>query len=260
MSTLNEHFASVTGNEALTVGERITSFFKELSLGIDSFSAKKLNGSIHQVSGGEVWKQLAAQNNYFGVSIKHIPAPVFFDARKLTFANYVEFVLRAIPLIKAVDEQADQIYRGLKTTAATGKIPLSVFRNAGVDEFTEDTVKMFDDNVVNTGVYTRALNELYPNFSSATKVFEEFNRTVRDLSYREPEVLAKRANAVIDVAGLLKRKIDSSDVTINAGDMEIINNGVNTLVRNVTMVGKMMALLSDLTRVLELQAVEAKKL
>lgn len=260
MSILKDQFASVTGNEALTVGERITSFFKELSLGIDSFNAKKLNGTIHQVSGGEIWKELASQNNYFAVSIKHIPAPVFFDGRKLTFGQYVEFVLRAIPLIKAVDEQADQIYRGLKTTAASGKVPLTVFRNSGFDEFTEDTIKMFDDNVSNTGVYTRALNEMYPNFSSATKVFEEFNSKVRALSPREPEVLAKRANAVIDIAGLLKRKIDTSDVVIDAGDMEVINNGVNTLVRNVTMVGKMLSLLSDLTRVLELQATEAKKL
>ena len=33
----------ITGNEALTVGERISSLYKEFSLGIDKFNAKHFN-------------------------------------------------------------------------------------------------------------------------------------------------------------------------------------------------------------------------
>jgi hypothetical protein len=62
----------ITGNEALTVGERISSLYKEFSLGIDKFNAKHFNKSIHTVkTDPSVW--LKSNKTYFDVSLQTFP-------------------------------------------------------------------------------------------------------------------------------------------------------------------------------------------
>lgn len=250
---------AIIGAEALTVGERLTSFFKELSLGIDSFNAKNFNKTIHTVTGEEVWKQLSAKNNYFDVSIKHIPVPVFFNANKMSFKDYVDFVLKAVPLVKMAQSQADAVYRGIKTVAATGKVPYSM-RNVDaqimVNQTREDAKHVFED----TRTFTRPLNEVYPNFGTALEIIRDFNRTVDTLKARDVEVLSKSADQVIYIVNLLKKKIDSGEMSLDESASRLLNDSIEELVTTITFVGRMVAQLSELTRILQLQNNEAKKL
>lgn len=249
----------IVGAEALTVGERLTSFFKELSLGIDSFNAKNFNKTIHTVSGVEVWKQLAAKNNYFDVSIKHIPSPVLFNANKMSFKDYVDFVLKAVPLVKLAQTQADSVYRGIKSAAATGKVPYTM-RNIDAQIMVNETAAqariVFDD----TKTYTRALSQMYPNYTTAIATVEDFNRTVDTLKSRDVEVLSKTADQVIYVTNLLKKKVDAGDITLTPNDATVLNDAISELVDTITFTGTMIAQLSELTRILQLQLQEAKKL
>ncbi|AEV89702.1 putative virion structural protein [Pseudomonas phage OBP] len=250
---------AIVGAEALTVGERLTSFFKELSLGIDSFNAKNFNKTIHTVKGEEVWKQLTARNVYFDVSIKHIPSPVFFNADKMSFKEYVDFVLKAVPLVKLAQSQTDAVYRGIKSIAATGKVPYSI-RNVDamimVNETKQQAKLVFED----TKVYTRALNQMYPNFGTALEVDQNFNRVVETLKSRDIEVLSKSADQVVYVVNLLKKKIDSGDMVLDDSASRLLNDTISELVETITFAGMMVAQLSELTRILQLQIDEAKKL
>lgn len=250
---------AVSGNEALTVGERLTSFFKELSVGFDAFNAKNFNKSIHTVQGGEVWKQLAGSNKYFDVAIKHIPAPVFFDPKVWSFIDFVNFVLGAVPIVKLVDTQADQVYRGIKTVAATGNVPFSLRSNANLTLISEAR-EVFKSSFVDTKVYTRAVNEMYPNFASAGELLTRFNSIVNTLQSRDVEIIAKRMDEVIRITNLLKAKIDASEIIVNPKEAETLNMIIGELVDNASFAGMMLSQLSELTRILQAQVQEARKL
>lgn len=259
MSTEITNPETVEGNEALTVGERFSSFFKELSLGVDTFNAKNFNKSIHTVTGIDIWKKLGNDNVYFDVSTKHIPAPVMFNPNKISFQNYVEYILKAVPILKLVDSQAELVYRGLKTIAATGKTPFSL-SNVDNSILINETRAQFANVLEDTRVYTRAVNDLYPNFSITFDIMQDFNKIVDTLKSRDVEVMSKRADQVINIINILKPKIDSSSVILNEHEVNLVNNTISNLVDNLTFAGQMLAQLSDLTRVLQLQTQEAQKL
>lgn len=259
MSTEITNPETVEGNEALTVGERFSSFFKELSLGVDTFNAKNFNKSIHTVTGIDIWKKLGNDNVYFNVSTKHIPAPVMFNPNKISFQNYVEYILKAVPILKLVDSQAELVYRGLKTIAATGKTPFSL-SNVDNSILINETRAQFANVLEDTRIYTRAVNDLYPNFSIAFDIMQDFNKIVDTLKSRDVEVMSKRADQVINIINILKPKIDSSSVILNEHEVNLVNNTISNLVDNLTFAGQMLAQLSDLTRVLQLQTQEAQKL
>lgn len=250
---------SVTGNEALTVGEKLGSFFKELSVGIDSFNAKAFNKSIHKLDGIEIWNKLGAANNYFDVSTKHIPTPVFFNPNKVTFADFVTYVLGAVPILKLIDGQADMVYSGLKSLAATGKMPFSISQVDTSYQINEARGR-FKEVMEDTRVYTRAVNEVYPNFSGAFQLMKQFNDVTDSLKSRDVELAAKRGDQVIYILKLLKPKIDQSQVILTPREVELVNSTVRNLIDNITFAGLMLSQLSELTAVLKLQVKEAQKL
>lgn len=259
MSTSTITPGSVEGQEALTVGERFMSFFKELSVGIDAFNAKNFNKSIHKVDGIKIWKDLSDSNKYFSVSTKHIPVPVFFNSDKISFKDYVEFVLKAVPILKLIDTQADIVYRGIKTVAATGKVPFTlgnVDNTAKINETRAQFENVFED----TRTYTRSVSQVYSNFNQAYEVMENFNAIVNTLQARDVEVASKRVDQVVTIVKILKSKVDANEVNLSEKESTLLNNTISNLVDNVTFAGKMINQLSELTRVLQLQTDEARKL
>lgn len=249
----------LSGNEALTVGERLTSFFKELSVGIDSFNAKNFNKTIHKVEGGKIWEELSKKNVYFSASTKHIPTPVFFNPEKISFKEFVAYILKAVPILKLVDTQADIVYRGIKTAAATGKIPFSI-SNVDNTILINETRAQFSNVLQDTRIYTRALSEVYTNFTEAKDVLDNFNAVVSTLQSRDVEIVSKRVDQVVNIVNLLKLKVDASEVILGPRESKMLNDVISNLVDNVTFAGQMMAQLSEMTRVLQLQVQEARKL
>jgi hypothetical protein len=249
----------LSGNEALSVGEKLVSFFKETSLNIDSFNARNFNKSIHKVSGGKIWDELNRKNIYFTASTKHIPSPVFFNPTKLSFKQFVEYILKAVPILKLVDTQAELVYRGIKTVAATGKVPFSI-SNVDNTILINETRAQFDNVLEDTRVYTRALNEMYVNFNEASSVLNNFNAIVGTLQARDVEVVSKRMDLVVNIVNLLKTKVDASEIVLGPKESQLLNNTISNLVDNVTFAGQMLAQLSEMTRVLQLQVNEASKL
>ncbi|QYN80122.1 hypothetical protein PQD71_gp204 [Kosakonia phage Kc263] len=259
MSTSNINHDTVDGQEALTVGEKFMSFFKELSVGIDAFNAKNFNKSIHKVEGIQIWKNLSDKNVYFSVSTKHIPVPVFFNSDKISFKEYVEFVLKAVPILKLVDTQADIVYRGIKTVAATGKVPFSlgnVDNTIKINETRAQFTNVFED----TRTYTRAVNQVYKNFGEAYELMQNFNTIVGSLQSRDVELVSKRVDQVVNIVKILKAKTEANEIGLAEKETRLLNDTISNLVDNVTFAGKMINQLSEMTRVLQLQTDEARKL
>ncbi len=259
MSIQDQTIDQLQGSEALTFGETLVSFFKEVSLGIDAFNAKNFNSSIHTVQGIDVWNKMASQNDYFSVASKHIPAPVFFNGAKISFKDYVALVLRTIPIMKLVSSQADVVYRAVKLAATSGKVPHSI-RNSDNDVMIDETKEQYAAVISDTGVYTRAVQDMYPSFSEAYNICTNFNTVVKTIGARDAELLAKQVDQVLYIVKLLKDKVDANEIIFDKTSGTLLNDAISGLVGNVTFVGKMLALLSDLTRVLQLQVQESKKL
>ena len=259
MSIQDQVVPVVEGNEALTFGETLVSFFKEVSLGVDVFNAKNFNKSVHTVQGIDVWKDFAAKNDYFSVASKHIPSPVFFNAQKISFKDYVALVLRAVPLLKLVGTQADVVYRAIKTAATSGKVPYSI-RASDNNNLIDEVRDQFNSVITDTGVYTRAVQDLYSNFGEAYNICLNFNSVVKSLQARDVEVVSKQVDQVLYMVKLLKDKVDAGELEFDEHQRTLLNNAISDLVDNVTFAGKMVNMLSDLNRVLQLQVQESKKL
>lgn len=244
-------FEDVSGNEALTVPERISRFFAELSLGIDKFNANYRNKSIHTVKVGNTFKLLKTANNYFDVSFKHIASPVLFDPKKLKFEEYVDLCLQAVGAMKIVSSVADNIYRGIKTTAAKGQVPVSM----GLPDTAQLVLDMKykTDELLKAGnPSTRAVSELYPNWTVADSLFQRFNQVTADLKSRDAEVLAKSVTEVIAVAEILKRKVKASEIILDGNQIEVLDDALTALSVLVNHVGFMLHNLSELTRLFEI--------
>lgn len=246
------NFDSVSGNEALTVAEHIGRFFSELSLSVDRFNAKSFGKSIHTIKIGDTFARLKNANNYFDVSFKHIASPVLFDPKRISFADYVDLCSQTVGAMKVVSSIADNVYRGIKTTAAKGQVPVTMANHDTVSIVF--AMKEKTDELFTTGnPTTRAVSELYPNWNIADTTFQLYNKAVDSLKGRDAEVLDKSVREVIAISELLKRKITNNEIILNQAQVELLNEALNLLGQLVNYVGFMMHNLSELSRIMQLQ-------
>lgn len=247
----------ITGNEALTVGEHIVALYKEFSLGIDKFNAKHFNKSIHTVkTDPSVW--LKGNKTYFDVSFKHIQSPVFFNPAQMSFKEYTILLLQSIGAMKLVMTQAEDLYRALKNTAVTGKVPFNIRNGDHLVMISELREKV--EQLKESKVFTRPVSELYPNWSEVGEVIKYFNKEVSTLKSRDTEVLAKQADQVVEIVKLVKRKVDQNEIILSPSDFALLNESVKFLSDNLTFIGYTFTLLSETTRVLNIQVDELVKL
>lgn len=254
-----EDINSVQGVESLTVGERLKLLFTELSTGINKFNANHFNKSIHTVDAKNLYQTLKFRNNYFDVSFKHIQSPVFFNPSKISFKEYVEMLCSLVPMIKLVQTQADDVYRGLKLVAAKGQVPRTM-RNGDLVVMLNELKEKIKLRTENKGVYTRPVSDFYPNWITMDNIFQHYNRQLSTLKSRDMEVVSDSVNNVVKIIQILKRKVDSSDVALNDNDREYINETIAMLNENIQFIGVTMSMLSELCAVLQNHVVQLEEL
>lgn len=254
-----QHFQSIMGYEALSPAEHVGQFFAELSLSIDKFNAKHFGNSIHTVKIGKTFQELKAAGNYFDVSFKHIASPVLFDPKRMSFADYVDLCCQTVGALKIVTTVAENVYRGIKSTAAKGQVPVSMasYDTASI----VFDMKAKSDEFLSTGnPTTRAVSELYGNWGIADTTFQLFNKAVDSLKGRDVEVLDKNVREVVAISALLKRKLNSGEITLTEPQKDVLNESLDILGQLVTYVGFMMNNLSELSRIMTLQIEQLPKL
>ena len=250
---------NIQGSEDLSVGERLKLFMTELSVSVDRFNAKAFNKSIHTVKVDDVVKLLTTRNNYFNVSFKHIASPVFFDAKRLSFKDYVELVLQGIGALKLVNTQAEDLYRGLKQTAAKGQVVHSLRTGhhiVAINELRQEVI----NKIVDSKVYTRPVSELYVNWGELNAITQRFNQEVSTLKSRDAEVLSKNMDMVLDILKLIKRKVDDSEIILNDLERSNLNEAIKLMDENAKFVGEMLTYITELTSVFGQQVEQLKKL
>lgn len=241
-----------SGNEALTVGERIKLFFSELSTEIDAFNAANLNSSIHVVNTYRVFDALKKKNNFFNFSSNQIPTPVFFNPKKTSFREYTSLCISAIGLLDIANDELARSYKAIKECAATGKLAFSI-RSWDHTKALNAINDKLDQVFENTGQHTRTIAQVYPNLSEADDLFTYYNNSVKNLKSRDTEIVSKKVADFVEILKILKRKVDASDIRLSPEDfttVELVAGRVNELVSTA---GRLIGMLNDLARHLELQ-------
>lgn len=240
------------GTEAFTVGEKIKVFFSELSLSIDQFNGSVFNSSVHVVDARKTLKTLKEKNNYFKYSSYQIPTSVFFNPNKISFIEYTELCLEAIDMLDHTNDELQDFYEAIKETISSGKMPFSVMLKKEDRQLTARKTRL-ETKVDNTAHTHRALNQVYPNLATIEKTIDGYNRKVSLLKSRDAELTTKRVNNLIDLLKILKSKVDVSDVKLTQNELEAIKRGISRINDLVSVTGTMMAMVNDLSRVIELQ-------
>lgn len=254
-----DDLSSVTGNERLTVPEKIGTFIKETSLKIDAFNAKKFNKSIHKVEGAGIYRMLSNTNRYFDLATKQIPSPVFFNPSLCTFEEYVKYVLNAVLLTNIVGEECDRIYRVMKNAAAKGSVQITAVESPNQDlinQMKADASK----RIFNAENYSLPVNKLFSNFNLAYDLVEQFNKTVDGLKSRDPEIVSKQADEILRMAKMLKSKIERSEMAFSETELYTLTKLMEMVAANVEYLGVMLTYLNETTRVLQIQIESLEKM
>ncbi|UOX39491.1 putative virion structural protein [Aeromonas phage ZPAH34] len=250
---------AVHGSEDLSVGERIKLLISEFSLGIDKFNAKHFNKSIHVVDFQNLPARLKAKNNYFKVSFKHIPSPVFFNPKVTTFNDYVHLILQGIGALKLANTQAEDLYRGLKTLAAKGQVVHSI-RNSQLVVTLNQLRDQVQEKITDTKTYNRPVQDHYKNWEEFDQIGKMFNAEVGTLQSRDTEILAKNMDNCISVLRLVKDKVDRSEIILNDIERTNLNEAIQQMDSNAKLVGELLSYIAELKAVFEQQIPQLLKM
>lgn len=252
MSTIPSMLDRHSGIESLTVGERIKLFASEISTGLTSINIKIFGDSVHVVDPGITFSRLKEKNNYFQLSTDFIPAPLFFDPKKMSFKDYITICTNLVGLMKVTTDAIDEVYKGLKTAAVTGNVPFSI-RKSSHEVLLTDLATKLDMVFENTGKATRQLSVLYANYSEAEDIFRRYNETVKSINHRDAELLVSRVTNLTELVKIFRRKIEENDIVIKPEDLVTIEIALKRVDNMVRYCGRLMTMCNELTRVFELQ-------
>ncbi|WNV45965.1 hypothetical protein [Aeromonas phage AerS_266] len=250
---------AIQGSEDLTVGERIKLAMGELSLGVDKFNAKHFNKSIHVVDFQNAPAVLKAKNNYFKVSFKHIPSPVFFNPKVTTFKDYVHLILQGIGALKLANTQAEDLYRGLKTLAAKGQVVHSI-RNSQLVVTINQLREQVQEKISDTKTFNRPVQDHYKNWEEFDSIGKMFNQEVETLLSRDTEILTKNIDGCVSILKLIKSKVDSSEIILNDIERVNLNDGIKQMDETAKLVGELMTYIAELKAVFEQQTNQLLKM
>lgn len=250
---------AIQGSEDLTVGERIKLAMGELSLGVDKLNAKHFNKSIHVVDFQNAPLKLKAKNNYFKVSFKHIPTPVFFNPKVTTFKDYVHLILQGIGALKLANTQAEDLYRGLKTLAAKGQV-VHAIRNSQLVVTLNQLRDQVVEKVSDTKTYDRPVQDHYQNWEEFAEIGNMFNQEVGTLQSRDSEILAKNIDSCVSILKLIKAKVDRSEIILNDIERTNLNDAIKQMDLSAKLVGEMLSYIAELKAVFEQQTNQLLKM
>lgn len=245
---------TITGTEALSLPEKISLFFKEVSLGIDSFNSKQFNGTIHKVNPNPVVDKLIKANKYFDLEANQIAVPVTFNSRNMGFPDYMENVCKVVGLIKLVQDECNNTYKNLKEVVGKGVVPMSLRTDDNFDQI--EQMENWISQITDNNPSTLQLNLVWSNFDLIKSTTYLFNKRVSMLGSREPEVLSKTSDQVVGLIKLLNTKMKSGELVFDDVSLNTIEIALNRLSKRIKLVGAYLLLLNTLTRSLELQVEE----
>lgn len=245
---------SVTGFEALSIGEKFSLFFKEMSTTIDKRMAAMAK-NIHTVDFHPVQKNLEKGGVlYVKNTATEILTPEGYVPGMGNMMAHTVAVTDAVYLICSLKTEASRLYDWLKQIITKGRME-SEFRWT-IGEFGQAITKAqhFVTNLPDRSRNLRYnLGQVYISFDEAWAVMNTFNNSVRTLGARDVEITAKVLTDVYDLGQLLIKKIHANDILLTEEAINDIERIVNKFAELTNICGAMMVLLNELSAVFSSQ-------
>ena len=245
---------SVTGFEALSIGDKFDMFFREMSTAIDKRMAA-IAKSIHVVDFQSVQKKLEREEVlYVRNTATEILTPEGYIPGMGNMMGHTKAVTDSVYIISSLKTEASRLYDWLKQIITKGRMDTEFRWTIG--EFgqavskAEDFVKNLPDQSRNLRYN---LGQVYISFDEAWSVMNTFNNSVRTLGARDVEITAKILNDVYGLGQLLVRKIKANDIMLTPEAINDIEHVVNKFAELANISGAMMVLLNELSAVFSSQ-------
>ena len=260
-SVQHPELPTIAGCEALSIGESINLFLKEIGGGVDRRLAT-LSKSIHPVEFLPVKRELEKKGIlYVKNTTTQILTPEAFVPGMGNMMAYTKAVLNGSYIMGTLKTEAGRLYDYLKQVVVNGRVE-GDFRWA-VSDFSVAVGKaetFLKDLPETSRAVTYNLNQVYMSFEEMWEVINTFNNGVKTIGGRDIEVLAKTWQDVYNIGQLLVRKIKASDILIDEDTLADIERVVTKFAALNNIAGAMMVLTNELSAVFSSQVETVKKL
>lgn len=247
----------IAGIESFSVGESFSMFFKEFGMTVDRKMAS-LSRPVHTV---DISKLRSLVKNREISFVKHsavpITVPTNYEPGIANMMVHTKGVVEGVFLLGSLRTEASRLYDFLKKMIATGrsetkfKFTINNFEDAM--EKAEHFIKELPETKTRQKV---ALSEVYVNFEEMLEVCDSFNSTLKMLSARDIEIVAKELSNAYRMGELLITKIKDNEISFDKNTIMDLEFTVNKFVRLTDLCGAMMTLLNELSAVLREQVKE----
>ncbi len=250
---------TIDGMESLSVGEKVSLFFKEGMVGIDRRLAG-LKASAHKVDYDRT-RNMVKGVDYFAHASDLITTPAFFDPNTMSWETYVKGVCLTPALLSAGSTEAARFYLWLKELAKTGVMGRTYhFSITSTDGLVQQAEDFVGGKVKNTHNSKSRLNQCYNSFSHAFGLIQGYNVAVSTLKARDIELFAKDLSSVSNIGNLIAEKIKDSSLVLKESDLLALQNNFVQFVKMANIVGAQVGLLNELHAVFNSQLDEMKKM
>jgi hypothetical protein len=244
---------TVTGFEALSIGENFSLFFKEFSAAIDK-KMGCLTKSVHIVDYSPVQKRIGSGLLYVKNTGVEILTPEGFSAGMGNMMAHTQQVVAGIYLISSLKTEASRLYDWLKQIIRNGRIEDTFRWTIGDFGSQVEKAENFIRNLPDHGRSVRFnLGQVYLSFDEMFDVMNTFNNSVRTMGPRDIELVNKELTRVYELGTLLVKKIQTNDITLGEQGIADVESIVNKFIDLTNVCGAMAVMLNELTAVFNAQ-------
>ena len=245
---------SVTGFEALSIGENFNLFFKEISTSIDKRMGT-LTKSIHLVDFDKVRKHLEKNDIlYVKNTSNEILTPEGYHPGMGNMMAHTKAVTDAVYIICSLKTEASRLYDWMKQIITKGRMESEFKWTIGEFGMAVNKAEQFIKNLPDNSRAVRYnLGQVYVSFDEVWAVMNTFNNAVRTMGGRDVEITAKVLGQVYELGQLLVRKIQANDILLTQEAVNDIEHIVNKFAELTNVAGAMMVLLNELSAVFQSQ-------
>lgn len=247
----------IAGLEALSLGESIGLFFSEFGTMVD----KKVGlfaRPVHMVDNNKLRNMVSRREiNFVRHSAVPITVPTNYTPGIANMMAHVKGAVEGVYLLGSLRTETTRLYDFLKQMIKTGRS----------DKRFKWTINNLDESILNADSFVKQLpdeqrrlkvplSEVYVNFNEMLEVIDVYNTSLKTLSARDVEIVARELTNTYHLGELLIEKIKSNELTFERSVLTDLELTVNNFVRLVDIAGAMMTLLNELSAVFREQIKE----
>lgn len=248
---------ALAGIESLSLGEGIRLFFTEMGLAVDKKVAA-FSRPVHPVDISKLRNMVARKEiSFVKNSAVGITVPTNYTPGIANMMAHTKGAVEGVYLLGSLRTETSRLYDFLKQMIRTGR----------ADKRFKWTIGNLDESIASADAFIKQLPdeqrrlkvplcEVYVNFPEMIETLDVYNTSLKTLSARDTEIVARELNSAYKLGELMIEKIKANELVFERSVLTDLELTVNNFVRLVDICGAMMTLLNELSAVFREQVKE----